>query len=425
MLNLSELNYKKVFLAILILIVCFSLLFGLIWLFFLKDQQKTSKVSVSTVTPGGSLPMTDEGNNLNIVGTNGRLISEKDISSDNFRDANGNLQLAKTANGSATVVSSILDEKVSEVNTTGRGFNFLSGEDNKFYFLKDGKKVALSQNTFPFVDEVTWSNDGNKVVLSYPDGSNLYYDFTKNKKITLPTGAENFSFNSDSNEIAYKFVNNSSENNWLVVSDIKNNKTSPIEHLGDNGKTVEVSWSPNNQVVALYHESTGLDSEEVYFLGLHDENFRSLKVNGSNFKGIWSPQGDRILYHVISPTNDYNPILGIADANGDNIGNHNFMLGLTTWVDKCSFAKDNKTVYCAVPVNLPTGAGMYPELANKSKDVFYKIDLTTGISKLIAYPMLSEKLDKFQVKKLFISDDGTKLYFWDNWTKKIYMMRLR
>ena len=319
-----------------------------------------------------------------------------------------------------------LDDKVNEIDITGRGFNFLSGEDNKFYYLsKDGKKEALSQDAFPFVDKVAWSNDGNKVVLSYPDGSNLYYDFTSNKKITLPAGAEDFSFDSDSNEIAYKFVNNSSENNWLVVSDIKNNKMSPIEHLGDNGKTVEVNWSPTNQVVALYHESTGLSSEEVYFLGLHGENFRSLKVNGSNFKGIWSPQGDRILYHVISPDNDYNPILGIADANGDNIGNHNFMLGLTTWVDKCNFAKDNITVYCAVPVNLPVGAGMYPEIVNKSEDVFYKIDLTTGIAKLIAYPMLSEKLDKFQVKKLFISDDGTKLYFWDNWTDKVYTMRLK
>jgi len=426
MINLSELDYKKIILAILILIVTLGLLFGLVWLFFLRDNGVEPTEQVVTVTPGGTLPISGSGDGVNVVGPGGRLTGETPVTVDDFYDADGNLRLAEIANGSITVVNSLLDEVVSDINASGVGLSFLSGEDNKFYYLgSDGKKILLSQEAFPFVDEVVWSNDSNKIVLSYPDGSNIYYDFTKNKKVSLPAGAENFSFDSNSDNIAYKFVNNTSENNWLVVTDIQNNQMLPVEHLGDNGGSVQVSWSPNNQVVALYHEATGLASEEVFFLGLNDENFRSLKVNGSNFKGIWSPGGDRILYHVINPDNNYNPLLAIADANGDNIGNHNFILGLTTWVDKCTFASDNTTVYCAVPVNLPTGAGMYPELVNKSEDVFYKIDLVTGVSTLIAYPVLSAELDKFQVNKLLVSEDGTKLYFWDNWTEKIYSMRLR
>ena len=113
-----------------------------------------------------------------------------------------------------------------------------------------------------------------------------------------------------------------------------------------------------------------------------------------------------------------------ADASGDNIGNNNFNLGLTTWIDKCVFAGANK-VYCAVPVGLPQGAGLYPDLVNDKADVFYEINLTSGISKLIAYPILSEELDQFQVKRLFISEDGSQLYFWDKWTEKIYSLRLR
>ena len=78
-----------------------------------------------------------------------------------------------------------------------------------------------------------------------------------------------------------------------------------------------------------------------------------------------------------------------------------------------------------MPVGLPQGAGLYPDLVNDKPDVFYEINLSSGISKLIAYPVLSEEIDEFQVKKLFISTDRSQLYFWDSFTQKLYSLRLR
>lgn len=428
MLNFGELNYKKIILAVVILLAGGFLLVSVVWLLFFSRPREVAKDQsrqVVEIIPGGVLPAAQEGREANLIKSGGRLLSEKQKLIGDYKSGVKEL-LSPTANGALTKVNSLMGEAVAALNYSNKGFVFLSKEDNKFYYLTpDGRKILLSDESFPFVENTVWSADGNKVILEYPDGANVLYDFTKRRKVSLPSEAEEFSFDAEAKRIAYKFVTNDEDSNWIVVSDAQNTQIKPIEPIGDKANSVQIAWSPNNQVVALYHESRGLDKEEVYFLGLHDENFRSLKVAGSNFKGVWSPDGRQILYHVINPDNNYNPILWIASADGDNIGNYNYNLGLTTWVDKCVFAPNGQEVYCAVPIDLKEGGGLYPELVNNSEDVFYKIDLKTGISRLIAYPVFSENLDKFQVQKMFISQDGSKLYFWDKWTQKVYFMYLK
>lgn len=425
---LPALDYKRIILAILLLVVSVSLLFGIIWLIFIRNPGGAKVEPLGGITPGGALPATGPGGEAALAPVGGALPGSGEL-----KQAKGGavgreepLGVSEVARGSLTRAHSLIKDEINEINLSSSGFNYLSGQDNKFYRMSfDGSnRLPLSADVFPYVDKATWSADSRKVILEYPDGANIVYDFTKNKKVTLPKGAEGFSFDSSANNIAYKFIGSREKDNWLVVSDAEASSAEAIEPLGDQGDKVQVSWSPNDQVIALYHDPIGLNKEEVFFVGRQGENFKSLVVEGSKFSGKWSPDGRRILYHVISSSSDYNPLLWITDAQGDNIGNNNFNLGLMTWVDKCVFSGNSK-VYCAVPVDLPQGAGLYPDLVNDSADVFYEINLNTGISKLIAFPVISGESDKFQVKKLFISDDGSKLYFWDGLTQGLYYMRLK
>lgn len=419
---LPALDYKRIFLAVLLVVISLGLLVGIFWLVFLRSAGPEELPEGGVVIPGGALPGTELGGGT-LVGPGGTLPGTEGIPTGEL--GAGEAGISDIASGSLTQVKSLVDEEVKEVNLSTSGFNFLSGEDDKFYrLLSTGGKVQLTEEEFPYVESVSWSADGNKVILEYPDGANIVYDFTQNKKVTLPQGLEDPAFDNSSKNIAYKYIGATEEDNWLVVSDVANTEAKAIEPIGDQGNKVQVSWSPNNQIVALYHDPVGLSREEVIFIGLNDENFRSLIVEGSNFEGKWSPDGSKILYDVIHPDNNYNPVLWIVDGAINSIGNNNFNLGLSTWIDKCVFASATK-VYCAVPVGLPQGAGLYPDLVNDKPDVFYEINLKSGISKLIAYPVFSEDLDEFQVKKLFISEDGSRLYFWDNWTGKLYDMRLR
>ncbi len=428
LINREELNYKKILLAIVVLLGGVFLLFSVLWLLFFSRPETVvhnKEGGIAKIKPGSTLPNIQQGKSGNLMAGYGHLLSERQKLLDDYKQ--GNKQLLSTkASGALTKVNNLFDEKVAAVDYNGRGFIFLSKQDNKFYYLdNNGRKTLLSEESFPFVKRVVWSNSGNKVILEYPDGANVLYDFTQHKKITLPAEAEGFSFDSQDEKIAYKLVTDDPDSNWVIVSDAQNAQLKPLEPIGNKAASVQVSWSPDNQVVALYHEPRGLDKEEVYFLGLHNENFKSLEVAGSNFKGKWSPDGKYILYHVVNSANNYNPILWLASAANKDEVSYNRNLGLTTWVDKCIFAPQGYEVYCAVPVNLEKGAGLYPELVNKSEDVFYKIDLRSGLSQLIAYPVFSDKLDKFQAEKLFISPDGSKLYFWDKLTQKVYFMYLK
>lgn len=429
---IPDLDYKKILLAFLLVLVSASLLFGIIWFVFLRGQDGPVEGPVDTTVDVGGLPAITTGGQANIIGEGGRLITSDDIQS--FFDDLGNdtgysfTDPDTLARGSYTKVAKLIDEEIQDVSAVQNGFVYLNSGDNKFYRIDlNGNQSLLSDKEFPFVDQVEWSADGNKVVLEYPDGANIVHDFIKNKTTTLPKGLEDPNFDNSSENIAYKFIGGE-DDNWLVISNINNNTAEVIESLGDNKDKVQVVWSPANTVVALYHKPIGLNKEEVYFVGLQGENFKSMVVDGFNFEGLWNNKGTRLLYHVIDGDNNYLPTLWIVDAMGDNIGNNNFNLGFNTWVDKCTFAQNDKVVYCAVPMTLPEASGLYRDYLNESPDVFYKIDLTTGVGELIALPVLSEdnqQINSFQVGKLMLTNNDSQIVFLDNFTNGIYSLKLR
>ena len=103
------------------------------------------------------------------------------------------------------------------------------------------------------------------------------------------------------------------------------------------------------------------------------------------------------------------------------LGDLKVSLNLSTWPDKCSFAGEG-SLYCAVPQGLPRGAGLYPEIADSYTDNFYHVDLNTGTKTLIATPV--GETGGYTAYNLFVSDDGSLLYFIDNATGRLQSIRL-
>jgi hypothetical protein len=237
--------------------------------------------------------------------------------------------------------------------------------------------------------------------------------------VTLPSYWQNFSFSADSNQLVAKSLGVDSENNWLVVSNADGSQAKNLENIGENQATVYPSWSPNNQIVAMYTQGVDFNRQEIYFVGLNNENFKSTVVEGRGLQSQWSTTGDRLLYSVYSSTTNSNPELWIVDAQGDTISQNRQDLSLQTWASKCTFSS-NTEVYCAVPESLPQGAGMFPELADTTKDDLYKIDLTTGTKELVAVPD-----GTYNISQLMVSSDSSNLYFTDKQTSKLYQIKLK
>jgi len=335
-------------------------------------------------------------------------------------------EIDEKAAGRRTWINPIADirTKGAALSSDGRNSIFYDRDDEHFYSIdQHGNKKLMTDQVFHNIDEIKWAPTKDKAIITYPDGFKTVYDFKRQKQYTLPANWEDFSWSPQGNQLSFKSMSKYPENTWLAISNYDGTGAKPIEHMGANADKVTVSWSPNHQVIAFSAtgEPRGGWEQEILLIGQHGENFKSLVVDGRRFEPKWAPKGELIAYSVYSPDNDFKPRLYLVNAQGDQIGSGKIDTGLNTWAHKCSFNKSGDTLYCAVPENLPEGSGMLPELAEKTKDVFYKIDVATGESFFLA----EGAMGGYNVDNLYVSDDESSLYFTDKDAGRLRYIRLK
>lgn len=408
------------FLAIVILIGF------LIWNFFFKAiiSPETEPTGSATGT-GSGLPISPEGP--------GQIIDDQETnpiegSPDNPQinpqptDEEINQPISPIALGGRTETQTIVSAPTISptVSQDGSSIQFYNKSDGKFYIVNEnGDLIPLSNKVFYNVEKIDWAPNKTKAILEYPDGNKIVYDFNSEKQITLPKHWEDFSFSPDSTKLINKSLGIDPDNRWLIISNSDGSQSKAIEFIGTNDKDVISSWSPNNQIVAMYTRGVDFNRREVFFVGQNKENFKSTVVEGWGFEGQWSEKGDKLLYSVYSPKDDLNPKLWIVNAQGDDIGVNRKDLGIQTWSEKCAFANSSE-VYCAVPKNLPKGSGLYPELALRTSDDLYKINILTGQKELIAVPD-----NAYNISSLIISSNEKYIYFTDFTTGQIHKIQLQ
>lgn len=299
----------------------------------------------------------------------------------------------------------------------GQGARFYSPEDSRFYRVNpDGSVTALSDKQFLNVDNVNWGKKKDEAILEFPDGSNILYDFTSARQVTLPKHWQDFDFSPDDESIVAKSMGLDPSNRYLIVSDPNGNEAKAIEPLGQNAALAISEWSPNNQVIAF--AKTGKPqaegAEEIYLIGENRENFKSLIVPGRGFIPNWSPTGKQILYSVYHERDDLKPSLWVSGGVGDSIGEDRHGLNLKTWADKCIW-KNESELYCGVPQSLEAGSGFAPDQFSDGPDDLYHVNLKTGVSVKISTPEQSRP-----IKNPVLSADQSQMMFIDAASGRVY-----
>lgn len=314
--------------------------------------------------------------------------------------------------GYTQTVPVIEQTALSPVVASNGALSFYNRDTGKFSRrLPDGTIRDLSDKTFPSAENVVWSPESDRAIIEFPDDSKVIFDFNAQKQVTLPKHWEDFSFSGDGKMIAAKSMSLDENNRWLITVNADGSEAKLIEPLGENADKVIVNVSPDNSVVAFSQtgDAAGFDTREVYLIGQNDENFKSLRVEGFGFKPLWSPSGENIIYSAASGGDNYRPSVWFVNAKGQGIGQNRTNLEVNTWADKCAFA-DETTVFCAVPDNLPRGAGLQREIAAGIPDSIVKIDLKTGSKTVIGRPEQDTSISTVAVTpdggKLFFTDDG-------------------
>lgn len=409
-------RFKKFFFVIIFLAITIGIGYLLWALFFRPAPEPEPQV----ITPGGEPGVFPEagpgGPVITPPGGPGGLPGQGSIPG-----APLNQPPASIATGGVTVTTPLTDSPaLSPTPNPGGGVQYYNPEDGYFYRLSsDGQLTKMSDRVFYDVDNVVWAPDKNQAIIEYPDGRKISYNFQTRQQVTLPSYWEDFSFSPDSGQIVAKSLGLDPANRWLMVAGSDGSRARALENIGTNDAQVYTAWSPNNQIVALHTKGLDFNRQEVFFVGQNDENFKSTIIEGRGFQPQWSSGGDKLLYSVYNTNNNLNPKLWIVDATGDDIGRNRRSLELDTWAEKCTFAS-NTEVYCAVPDNLERGAGLFPELADRTQDSLYRINLQTGTRELVAVPQGS-----FNISQIMIDANGNNLYFTDKHNNRIYYIRLR
>jgi hypothetical protein len=331
------------------------------------------------------------------------------------------IELAPPLAAGQPEVRQIIEDSIISPQVSAAGVTFYNKLDGHFYRRQqNGQIQELSDQVFFNVNEVTWSPVSDEAIIEYPDGSNIHYDFTTQKQVTLPKHWEEFSFADEGDKITAKSIGLSPDNRWIVSTNPDGTNVKLIEPLGDNADKVILDWSPNRQIVGMSRtgQSLGLDREEILFVGLNGENYKSMIVEGRGIETNWSTEGKQLLYSVYNQRNDFKPELWIVNAEPNTIGGGRRVLNLNTWANKCSFA-DERFVYCGVPEELPTGAGFAPGLADTIPDKLVKVDTQTGTLTEIQLEGNFHVIDSIQ-----ISDDGKTVYFSDKHQSGLFEVAL-
>ena len=387
-----------------------------LYLTFFRAAPETPTVSppISDEAEPGSLPTSGTAGDREVFvpGEPGTIPTAGDI-------------VSPVAIGGLTEVTDLTLTSVTNptLSDDGGSLNFYDPSDGKFYAVgTDGRLRTLLPDSFPNAESIEWSKDSAKAIVEFPDGANVSVDLATGKTTTLPAHWEEFDFApNNSGQIAAKSLGVDPGNRWLVIANADGSSAQTVAALGNNEDKVQVSWSPNDQVVAFSDTGalvSGFGRNQILPIGKNQENLPGLVVEGFSFEPLWSDSGEQILYSTHGPSSNYLPQLWFVDGESNTMGQNRQSLPINTWADKCTYA-DNTTVYCAVPKELPAGSGLQRALAITEPDTVYRIDTRTGASVMVAEPERDTTMTNLQV-----SADGSVLFYQNARTGTLQLMNL-
>lgn len=324
------------------------------------------------------------------------------------------------AQGGVTKVIDLDYSKNTSVASHGNELLSYNADTGKLYKVTaDGEKTTLSDRVYKDVQKITWSGKNNQAILEFPDKNKILYNYATDKQISLPQDWNDFGFNNEGTQIAFKDMNANPDYRWLGIANADGSGQKYLEQMGDKARDFKVDWSPNGKMIAQYNTGGNAESSKLYFVGQNGENFKSIDLNGYGVETQWTPDGSRLLYSARNTATNNQPQLYIVDAAGDNVGYNHQSLKLNTWADKCAFANAT-TVYCGVPKQMPDNAGLMPAIADNTPDYIYKVDLQTGVKSFVAEPEYDYTIDK-----MVVSGDEDALFFTDKLTGNLHTIKLK
>ena len=290
---------------------------------------------------------------------------------------------------------------------------YLSNNGNVFESNFDGSdKIQISSNNLPGLIKALWSNNKDKVITIFEKDyliDKYLYDYNTESSTLLDYKIRWIAWSPTQEKIAYQYYDSKTGDNNISIANSDGSEWTTI--LSTRMKNLIIEW-PDKDKLSIRTMPSGLAQSIIYKIDLSDNNLEKVIKETYGLTALWSPLGDKLL---ISETNSQgkNLKLKLVDLDEQIIKELTFI----TLPEKCVWAQDNRTIFCAVPKNIPISAVM-PDDYYKGKisfsDEIWKINLETEdiikIKDSSDYNAKELLLSPFEDYLLFINQKDGLLY---------------
>lgn len=324
----------------------------------------------------------------------------------------------------ATKIENPLNEEVLGVA--------LGSEDSLYYYsisdeaikksLPDGRdKTTLLSNLPGSVERLVWSPTREQVLVGLRQGTTLrWHHLTITTKALTPLkpAISRVAWNQNGTKIYYQYTGGNGERS-LDVANPDGSNFSTLTPMGTIDHFIESI--PQGTKIAIWTRPTGLESTILESISSDGKDKKTLLTNRYGVDYLWSPNGKKILFSSTRTRASSDLSLALMNENGGEIRD----LGIPTLTSKVVWSQDNKTLYYALPGNIPSESVLPNDYYQKplfSEDTFWKIDTETGQkSRLLE---LGEGSDSLDSSDLFLSSQEDALFFTDRKSKRLYRIEL-
>lgn len=321
-------------------------------------------------------------------------------------------------------LENIINEEVLGVVTSPGGELFyysISDQQLKRSTFEGKDKQTLLTNLPGIVERVVWSPGRDQALLALRQGNALrWHHLEIGPKTLTPLKPEisRATWSQNGEKIYYQYTGRNGERS-LDTANPNGSGFSTLTALGAIDHFIAAV--PQSGRVAFWTRPTSLETTILQSIEKTGEDKKTLLTNRYGTDYLWSPNGKHILFSAVRSRAGSDISLALMNENGGEIRD----LGIPTLVSKAVWANDSKTLYYALPGNLPPESMLPNDYFQKplySEDTFWKIDVETGQKSRIIE--LTESNMLFDSSDLFLSNKEDYLFFTDRKSKKLYRVEL-
>lgn len=289
-------------------------------------------------------------------------------------------------------------------------------------YLDGGSKRTVSSKNLPDLKNVFWSPGKDQVISMFgKDGKNYFSFFDYNTKSgkELNPNIVAAAWSNLGDKVLYEYSDARTKRQTLNISNPDGTDWKKLSDSPYGG--AEVAPIPQTSFISFWNAPSGFEETRLQAIGLAGGEAKTLFSGKFGADYLWSPNGGKALVSSGEAKGSSKIMLATINASGGEYQN----LNIPTFVSKCVWSADNKTVFYALPGFIPDGSVMPNDYLDKkvtTKDTFWKVDVTTG--KMERIIELDDLKSGFDATDPFLSPEENILFFTNRLDGKLYRIDL-